>query len=113
MRVYFLIQNFFSLLNIGLILYLLLINEEKNDKKNVKDFFSLRKIGCVLFVFVMRLLENKIQGQIKKLTTRTIELIEVATITTLVPTIQHRIVTTTIQTIPTTIFGLRLALIVF
>ena len=61
MRVYFLIQNFFSLLNIGLILYLLLINEEKNDKKNVKDFFSLRKIGCILFVFVMRLLENKIQ----------------------------------------------------
>ena len=64
MRVYFLIQNFFSLLNIGLILYLLLINEEKNDKKNVKDFFSLRKIGCILFVFVMRLLENKIQIRI-------------------------------------------------
>lgn len=61
MRVYFLTQNIFSVLNIGLILYVLLINGKKIDKKNVKDFFSIRKIVCVLLVFAIRLLENKIQ----------------------------------------------------
>lgn len=58
MRVYFWLENFFSLLNIGLILYLLLINGEKKD---IKELFTIRKIVCIFFVFVIRLLENKMQ----------------------------------------------------
>lgn len=58
MRAYFLLKDFFSLLNIGLILFLLLINKEK---KNIKEFISVRKIVGLLFISAMRLLENRMQ----------------------------------------------------
>lgn len=61
MKIYFLFKDFFSLLNIGLIVYLLLISSEKKDKKTIKDFFTIRKVIGFFFVSAMRLLENKIQ----------------------------------------------------
>lgn len=61
MRIYFLLKDFFSLLNIGLILYLLSINKEKKNKKTIKEFITVRKILCFFSVYAIRLLENTIQ----------------------------------------------------
>lgn len=58
MRMYFLLKDFFSLLNIGLILYLLLINKEKRDKNTIEEFITVRKISGLFFVSAIRLLER-------------------------------------------------------
>mgnify|MGYP001124745472 CR=1 FL=1 len=64
MRMYFLLKDFFSLLNIGLILYLLLINKEKRDKNTIEEFITVRKISGLFFVSAIRLLENKMEVHI-------------------------------------------------
>lgn len=64
MRTYFLLKDFFSLLNIGLILYLLLINREKRDKNTIEEFITVRKISALFFVYAIRLLENKMETHI-------------------------------------------------
>lgn len=64
MRTYFLLKDFFSLLNIGLILYLLLVNREKRDRITIEKFITVRKILCLFFVSAIRLLENRMEVHI-------------------------------------------------
>lgn len=58
MKIYFLFKDFFSLLNIGLILYLLEINCDKKAEKNTKKV-KIHKILCVFLLLLVRGFENR------------------------------------------------------
>lgn len=59
MKIYIWLKDLLSLLNIGLILYLLILKCEKNEKNIIKSI--LPKIVCFLLMIMIRFLENRIE----------------------------------------------------
>lgn len=58
MRAYFLLRDIFSLLNIGLILYLLRAGRKSEE---TTEKWNARKIVCLFLLMILRIIENRIQ----------------------------------------------------
>ncbi len=63
MKIYFLLKDIFSLLNIGLILYLLRIKSDRKNKETIRKQ-NVHKMISIFFAVLLRLLENRIQVHI-------------------------------------------------